>query len=171
MFRSLKRKWRYGRQKDRIDILLMYIVSAGKIGVELPFEDNKGVITNRPVIGYNKTKVFIDVDHLMAWFYKDRITLTDDQLYAKLDEIEASLVPTLNDKAQKHIKLFKELEGKAVRLKHKITGQIYSLAMFRSDCGHLIDREDPPFHLPITVVMGLVHKVLYLEQLEILESK
>lgn len=167
MFKKLWNKWRYSRQKDNIDILLMYIVSSGKIGVELPFEDNKGKVVKMPVVGYNDKRVYIDVNHQLAYFTKDRIRLTDDELYSLIDSIEPALVPPKPDKFYKHLQNFKALEGKAVRLRHTITGQIHKYEKLCLDCTEMMQSESPVYHLPILISFGWISKVMYLEDLEI----
>lgn len=169
MFRLLGRKWRYRRQKDQIDVLLMYIVSAGKLDCKLPVEDNNGAVTHRPVIGYNKTKVFLDIDHRLAWLSKDRIKLSDTELFALLDFHEETLVPPLNDKVGKHLRKFKALEGTAVKFRHRHTGQIYRSLSFSMNHGAAMDVDDPAYHLPLQIEPGLFNKIYYIEHLDIVE--
>lgn len=170
MIKLLGRKWRWRRQKDQIDILLMYIVAAGKIGCKITVEDNHGVVQRRAVVGYNKTKVFLDIDHRLAWLPKDHIKLSDTELKALLEFHEETLVPPLRDKVGKHLKKFKGMEGQPVRFRHTITGQIYRSLKFNMNHGDLMDIDDPATHVPVQIEPGLFNKIYYLEELEILEK-
>jgi len=167
MIRSLWNKWKYSRQKDSIDILLMYIVSSGTAGIKLPFEDNLGNVVELPVIGYNADNVYIDIDHHLAFFPKDRMRLSDLELDKRIMAIEPALIPPKSKKLYKHLNSFKELEGQAVRLRHTITGQIHKYENFCLDCSSLMQSDSRVYHLPIMIAVGWISKVMYLEHLEV----
>jgi len=167
MIKALKRKWRYNRQKDHIDVLLMYVISSGRIGVELPVEDNDGKVVNRPVVGYNKTKVFLDINHRLAWLSKDRIALSDKELYALIDIHETGVGLPMSIKAYNLLKKFAEHEKRPVRLRSTVTGQIYRAKSFSLDVGTMMDKEDPPYHAHILIEPDYHHKIHYLKNMEI----
>jgi hypothetical protein len=165
MLKTLVRKWRFWLQSDNINTLLMYIVASKQINVKLPFEDNHGNITNRGVVGYNKTKVFIDVDGKLAWYYKDRIVLTNEKLVELIAVHKKHLVSKARN--DKHLASFSHLAGTGVKVRCVLSGVIYNVPFFRNDNGFLMDSSDLPVHVPMVLLVDYsTNKILYLENLE-----
>lgn len=169
MIKRTKHRLFYYRNRRRIEKLLEAIVELNRPQISLPFYNNLGVITSRPVVGYNKTKIFIDVSGQLAYVKKRHLAfMNKTELDLLLEEVLRPLDMASIRRATEHLQKFKALEGKSAVFRHTMTGEIYRSFNFHMDVGRSMDFEDPAHYLPIQIDVGYINKVHYLANLEIM---
>lgn len=167
MFKDLMRKVKYHYQRDDVELLIMLIVASGQIGVKLPFVDNNGTPVKFAVVGYNNTKVFIDVDGIISQLPKDRVTLSKTELKEMLALHKDRMLTHPSSEVSKRISQFRHLCGSNVKVRNLVDNTVYNVPFFRNDSGRVLDPKDPAYHVPMVLIPDFIaKKILYLENIE-----